>query len=972
MTNNETQAATFLTTLFAPGEYTLVRPIEVWGENGKRRSVVDYKAVDYVLHGSRNGDGGWHPDPDRITATIKRQAERAESSKSNIFFGVCPRLGGSGRFDQAWQIRTIRTLWADVDNCGPEVAIDRCEKAGLPRPSIVVNSGSGGHLYWLLAEPFKIDDAGDPLPVHVEFIQNGEKRKPHRFLIDPTTGEKLSLDARQNVPELSPKAVFIQDVLAGIASKIQGDHTTDLARILRVPGTLNRKNERNGAPPKPCVLLECVPDRRYPIGLFQGYADAAPSKVRREQLAAVKLPSPRKLSAGRRDRFEELKTVCAVADVGARSEADYALCCYAVEQGQTQADVWAEVQRIGRFAESGEGYFQRTWQAAGRRTREKKLDKAKRKATKTKEQAASRSEDDGRPTILVDVDEHRVIDEAVRALESKAENCYQRGGGLVQVVENAPPPKGIVRPKDAPRIAPLGRPRLRELLARFAVWEQPGAEGENAPCHPPDWAVRGVEARGQWRGIRHLEAVVESPVFRADGTILQSPGYDPATGLFYRPEIDFPPIPERPSKADVERARGDLLEVVQDFPFGNEYHRAAWVSGVLTPLGRFAFHGPSPLHLVDANVPGCGKSLSTDAIALLVFGREMSRMAIPEDNDNEVRKMILSIALAGEPAVLFDNVAGILGGPSLDAALTATRWSGRRLGVSEMASGVPLFTTWYATGNNVVLGGDTSRRTLHVRIESAEEKPEERQDFRHPNLLAWIGQERARLVTAALTILAGYHTAGRPELGLRAWGSFEAWSALIRSAIVWAGLPDPGETRQELAEQANSEVAALRLLIEGWAKIDPEGLGLRVADVIDAIADSQKHTVTMPEGYDAVRSAIVELCPTQQRNGLPSPRSVGAKLKHLRRRVVGGRYLDMKPSHNGHFWFVRSPESTESAGSEGSMGSSPTTSRREKKSEEINMPAQGSARTPKTPVTPQDNGRPLTPADKQSLEDFLR
>ena len=941
--------ARFLGALFSPGDRILCRPVETWNDpDGTRRSRVDYKGIQYVRAGLQNGDGTWHPYPEGLAVAVARQAERAEATKANVFFGVCPRFGADGKFDLAWQIRVVRTLWADVDDCTVDEALERCEKAGLPRPSILVNSGNGVHLYWLLSEPYLIDDAGgDPPAVHTDWIQNGEKRKPHRYLIDPATGEKLSLDAKQNVPELSAKAIFIQDVNAGIAAKIGGDSTHDLARILRIPGTLNRKNERNGATPKPCTLVECEPDRRYPIEQFKQYADAAPGKTRRAQLAAVKLPTRRKLSATRQDEFNELLTACAVAPVGDRSDADWHLCCRAVELGQSASDVWAQVAGIGKFAEAGERYFRRTWEGAEGNTREKIFEKATRKANKSERPARN---EEGLPHILVDVDEHRVGDEAIQALAAKADNCYQRGGALVHIVESAPPPKGIARPKDAPRIAPLERPRLRELLARFAVWEQPTSEGP-VPCHPPDWAVRGVDSRKDWPGIRHLEAVVEAPVFRADGTILQSPGYDPATGLFYRPEIDFEPVPERPSKADVQRARDELLEVVEDFPFGNEYHRSAWLSGVLTPLGRFAFYGPAPLHLVDANVRGCGKSLSTDAIATVVFGRDMARMSVPRDDD-EFRKRITAVALAAEPAVLLDNVGGILESASLDAALTGTRWSDRILGRSEMASGVPLIATWYATGNNVALGGDISRRTLHIRLESPEERPEERRDFHHPNLLAWIRRERARLVGAALSILVGYHTAGRPDLKLRPWGGYEAWSDLIRSSIVWCGLPDPGETRQELAELADSEAAALRLLISGWGKIDPEGYGLRVADVLDAITDYQKHSTTMPPGYDEVRGAIIELCPTT-RDGLPSTRSVGAKLKHLRRRVVGGRCLDMKPHHSGHFWVVVSPERTESAGSEGSEGSIPATPCATPFSAQEDIRVAHGASTPLTPATPR-------------------
>jgi hypothetical protein len=78
----------------------------------------------------------------------------------------------------------------------------------------------------------------------------------------------------------------------------------------------------------------------------------------------------------------------------------------------------------------------------------------------------------------------------------------------------------------------------------------------------------------------------------------------------------------------------------------------------------------------------------------------------------------------------------------------------------------PLYMTWYATGNNVAIHADTARRVCHIRLESPDERPEERQDFRHPNLLGWVGQERPRLLCAALAILLAYCAAGRRWSGL--------------------------------------------------------------------------------------------------------------------------------------------------------------------------------------------------------------
>jgi phage/plasmid primase-like uncharacterized protein len=539
--------------------------------------------------------------------------------------------------------------------------------------------------------------------------------------------------------------------------------------------------------------------------------------------------------------------------------------------------------------------------------------------------------------ITVGPDESRVIDEAIAALATRA-NVYQRGGCLVHVVEGTDAPRGIARPKESPRIALMRFARIREHLADAATWWKQTGDDERERIHPPDWTIKAIDARGQWAAeIQRLEAVVESPVLRADGTILQDEGYDPHTGIVFRPQVAFPRIAERPTKADAIRAGQMLLEVVEDFPFGSDAHRAAWLASVSTPLARYAYYGPSPLFLIDANVRGSGKSLLTDATSIITTGRAMARMSLPRDDD-ETRKRITALAVAGEPLILIDNLpAGGFGSPSLDAALTATSWSDRILGQSAMASNIPLYATWYATGNNVILVGDTARRVVHIRLESPEENPEERADFHHSDLLAWVHQERPKLTAAAVTILAAYCAAGRPDMRLMPWGSFEAWSALVRQAIVWAGLPDPGSTRTELTSQADREAVALRQLVAGWEEVDASGKGMTVAAALRELAE-------YPMLYDTLRDALHELAPPKDGKSL-NPRSVGMRLHHLRRRVVGGRYLDQRTEHNTAVWFIGGSSGTRGTTREYAHTSAHTRAREN---------TQGAGNSPPTPPSPTD------------------
>jgi hypothetical protein len=157
-----------------------------------------------------------------------------------------------------------------------------------------------------------------------------------------------------------------------------------------------------------------------------------------------------------------------------------------------------------------------------------------------------------RPAIIVTTEEHEVNAEAVAAL-TRDDSLYQRGGMLVRIVRDvSPAAKGIRRPF-APRIELLPPALLRERLAACARWFtiQETKEGiVEKPARPPTWCVAAVHARADWPGIRHLEAVVDYPVLRPDGTLLSQPGYDPETGLLLESTAEFPAIPDQPSRSD--------------------------------------------------------------------------------------------------------------------------------------------------------------------------------------------------------------------------------------------------------------------------------------------------------------------------------------------------------------------------------------------------------------------------------------
>jgi hypothetical protein len=193
--------------------------------------------------------------------------------------------------------------------------------------------------------------------------------------------------------------------------------------------------------------------------------------------------------------------------------------------------------------------------------------------------------------------------------------------------------------------------------ARFVVWNP------KKQCYvtvsPPDTLPAAVRDSIEFPGVPVITGVVSSPILRADGTIAVTRGYDELTGLCLDTEGTYPAVMKSDDAIKL------LDDVLIDFPFASPAHRSGWFAALITLLSRAAFAGSAPFFLVDANVSRIGKGLLTDALAMIVESRRATRYACPKDQD-EMRKVITSVALGGSLYLLFDNIKDTFGGATLE------------------------------------------------------------------------------------------------------------------------------------------------------------------------------------------------------------------------------------------------------------------------------------------------------------------
>ena len=341
---------------------------------------------------------------------------------------------------------------------------------------------------------------------------------------------------------------------------------------------------------------------------------------------------------------------------------------------------------------------------------------------------------------------------------------------------------------------------------------------------------------------------------RRDGTIAWRPGFDEATGMFIMDPVALH-MPRHPTQKDAERALALLEGLLQEFPFVDpeaetEREKTAsasvGLSTLLTPVARSAIEY-APLHATRAPVAGTGKSYLFDIASAVAIGTTCPVIAASDD-EKENMKCLASEMLAGSPIVNFDNVNGTLSGGLLCQAVSQEIVAPRILGQSETPHITNCFTI-FASGNNLSVRGDLSRRTLFCAMDAKKDaKLVQEREF-NSDPVAMVLADRGRYIAACLTILRAHALEGYPGMAdLKALVGFGDWTRVVRGALVWLDKVDPVDSLN--AGRAEDPQRAERLqFVEALADLlgTGEGTAATVAEIIEAIRfdysfDSSKMT----------------------------------------------------------------------------------------------------------------------------------
>ena len=312
------------------------------------------------------------------------------------------------------------------------------------------------------------------------------------------------------------------------------------------------------------------------------------------------------------------------------------------------------------------------------------------------------------PSITISTDLTYMVNAAQQALLTMpgAPHIFQRARQLCLIAHGVQPPKWLQRPPEAPVIVALDRDYLLEMVNQAADWQKKSKRKKQAfdAALPPAQVIKTLLAR-PIQPFPLLEGIICAPTIKPDGGILDTPGYDADTGLYL--DLNGTAYPPIPAKATLDQARsaiGALQEAFSDFPWVGTHGLSCVIAALLSLVARYAFAGNVPLFAVRSTTRGSGKGLLIDAISIIATGRQAPRWAQTLDEEEE-RKRLLTLGLAGDGLVHIDNVVHPLGSGPLDLALTAPTFSDRILGTQKRQE-TPMNVVFFASGNNMAYTQD--------------------------------------------------------------------------------------------------------------------------------------------------------------------------------------------------------------------------------------------------------------------------
>ena len=741
-----------------------------------------------------------------------------------------------------------KSLPADI-----EEAVSALETLPLP-PSILVNSGSGLHAYWVLEEDLVVSDESD-LKHAREFVAN-----------------------------------FYRGVVSNLP-QYNFDHTHDLARSFRMPGSTNLKDP---ADPKIVTIREHHSERIYSHDEIIDASIAASAKERAVKIAPVDVDS-----VTQKVDLDLMSSGCGwVRDALKHGDsATYetwwgmASLLSKVENGREIFHEWSKNhpnydpdETDSKFDQVDPDKADRTCLGLSLYPTSSStgvvLDGINKQCSQCVFRDGIKSPVElgipGMRTVITNNAQLRTKASSLWAgvhTNNQPRRIFSFNGAIARInEENA-------------KIEILDINTAKYVFARLVNWMQEGKNEWGTHVDPAQNVINDALSTHK-PPLPELTQVVSIPIVTSQGRLITEPGYDAESGIYYAAEPGcLPQINSAATKEDaLEALKWINDEILVDFPFADDASKAAAISVAILPFVRHLINGQTPLYLLEKPTAGTGATTLGLALCYPFTGKEIP-VTTWTSHEDERRKQITAHLASGGGPIFYDNMSGYINSDVLASALTIKNWSDRILATSKQVE-FPINSIWLATGNNPEFHAQILRRIASIRLVTLLEDPSQRSGWRHADLLDWVSKHRKEYVEKILTIVMAWLNLGMPLFQGKPLASYVSWSSVMGGILEFLEVPGFLANVDMKKAAMDNETQVIREFIEGWWE-DCEGSPKAPTDIL--------------VDFSAMEVAGCWDAPTRQ----GQVTKVGRWMAHLKDRVFVVGSTTLQVTHNGRKYYLK-------------------------------------------------------------------
>lgn len=407
-------------------------------------------------------------------------------------------------------------------------------------------------------------------------------------------------------------------------------------------------------------------------------------------------------------------------------------------------------------------------------------------------------------------------------LASDGSYTEQPSGAFCTQVLDALPPGTLYRRDTIPghvhgaRFHPASPDTIRRLCdkpnVRLAKWTKVGrgaSEHQAKLYQLCSTQEAGVLLDYAAHHLPEIRLLTSYPVILPDFTV-SPPGFHAPSGTYYAGE-PIEPITETAA------IKAHLEDLVIDFAFEDDASKHNFFGFLLTPILREVVGGSVPMHVFSSPKAGSGKGYLINKVAGgSITGRTLGSATLPKRQE-ELNQWTFSLARSGKTLVHIDNLPQEVDSGDLAALITGEWLDNRVLGVSGFGEARNTLTV-ALSGNNLGLSDELMRRSVIVRLKPLGARPEDRTDWKHPDIGDYCIEHRPRTLACLLGAVLGWVGAGSPA-GETPLGSFERWARVVGGILHHLGYTKHLANRAEWRDRGGlgHEEAVESMLRAWWA-----------------------------------------------------------------------------------------------------------------------------------------------------------